>query len=84
MKCWINTCDIMENREKFEIHLGKQSIDTDTVCKGALPLPSSFNIVVWLDQETRNPALILPPIGHIFLDILRFCSVKGDEFYPFQ
>lgn len=37
IKCWINTCDIMECMEKFEIHLGKQSIGTGTNSKGALP-----------------------------------------------
>lgn len=37
IKCWINTCDIMECIEKLEIHLGKQSRDTRTNSKGALP-----------------------------------------------
>lgn len=37
IKCWINTCDTTKNSEKIEIHLGKQSVDTDTNYKGALP-----------------------------------------------
>ena len=40
IKCWFNTCDIMECIEKFEIHLGKQSIGSGTNSKGALPLLS--------------------------------------------
>lgn len=33
----INTCGIMENTEKFRIHLGKQSVDADTNSEGVLP-----------------------------------------------
>lgn len=52
VKCWVNTCDVMENAERFEIHFGKESVDTDATCKGALPcLPLS---VLW-SVGSRRP-----------------------------
>lgn len=37
IKCWVNTCDIMGTTERFEIHLGKESVDADATCKGTSP-----------------------------------------------
>ena len=63
-KYWIDTCDTMDNIEKFEMHLGQQSIDTALSARSHA-VASSFSAVVWLDQGPRNLALILPPVSHM-------------------